>query len=134
MNGYQLLTSSTNRLIIEQSFKFDESVLHAPQLLHANTFYLPHVRDDDSIHSDADTEHVDVKVEHADAEIEYLDTNSVHAYDDPHPRPNRASNSESTSRVIKKRTRSLSDIYAQYHPAARNGLARDNYDPQRTRS
>ena len=94
---------------------------------HANTFYLPHVRDDDSVHSDADKEH-------ADAETESLDTNLVHAYDDPHSSPDWASSSESASLVINQRTRSLSEIYAQDHSTARNGLVGDNYDSWRTSS
>ena len=56
----------------------------------------------------------------------------MHAYDDPHPSPDRASSDESTSPVINQRTRSLSEIYARDHPTARNGLVGDNYDPQRT--
>eukprot|EP00253_Pinus_taeda_P019974 PITA_19974 len=59
--GYQLLISSTYKFIIERIVKFEESLLHAPQLPHENTFYLPHVQDDDSVHSDADTEHADAK-------------------------------------------------------------------------
>eukprot|EP00253_Pinus_taeda_P026365 PITA_26365 len=58
----------------------------------------------------------------------------VHAYDDPHPSPDRASSSESTSPVINQRTSNLSEIYAQDHPATRNGLVGDNSDPQRTSS
>jgi hypothetical protein len=128
VKGYRLLISSTDKLIIERSVKFEESLSHAPQLPHADTFYLPHDQDDDSVHSDADTEHADAEVEHADAETESSDTNPVHAYDDPHPSPDRASSSESTSPVINQRTRSLSEIYAQDHPAARNGLVGDNSD------
>eukprot|EP00253_Pinus_taeda_P030107 PITA_30107 len=120
--GYRLLISSTNKLIIERSVKFEECLSHAPQLPHADTLYLPHVRDDDSIHSDANTEHADVKVEHADAKTESSDTNLVHVNDDSHPSPDRASSSESYSPVINKRTRSLREIYAQDHPATRNGL------------
>ena len=132
MKGYRLLISSTDKLIIKRSVKFEESLLHAPQLLHAYTFYLPHVRDDDSVHSDADTEHADAEVEHADAETKPSDTYLVHANDDPHPSPDRASSSESYSPVINQRTRSLREIYAQDHPAARNGLVGDNSDLQRT--
>eukprot|EP00253_Pinus_taeda_P026310 PITA_26310 len=81
-----------------------------------------------------DTEHVDAEVEHVDVEIESSYTNPVHAYDDPHPSPDRASNSESTSLVINQRTRSLSEIYAQDHPSTRNGLVGDNSDSRRTNS
>ena len=111
MKGYQLLISSTDKLIIERSVQFEESLSHVPQFTHADTFYLPHDRDDDFVHSNADTEHADVEVEHADAETESSDTNPVHAYDDPHPSPDRASSSESTSPVINQRTRSLCEIY-----------------------
>lgn len=48
VKGYRLLISSTDKLIIEQSVKFEEILSHAPQLLHTNTFYLPNVRDNDS--------------------------------------------------------------------------------------
>ena len=134
MKGYWLLISSTDKLIIERSVKFEESLSHASQLLHTDTFYLPHVRDDDSVHSDSDTDHADAKQEHADENTESSDTNLVHANDDPHPSPDRASSSESYSPVINQRTRSLSEIYAHNHPAARNGLVGDNSDPQRTSS
>eukprot|EP00253_Pinus_taeda_P016659 PITA_16659 len=127
VKGYRLLIPSTNKLIIERSVKFEESLSHAPQSPHADTFYLPHVRDDDSVHSDADTDH-------ADAETQSSDTNLVHANDDPHPSLDRASSSESYSPVINQRTRSLREIYAQDQPAARNGLVGDNSDLQRTSS
>eukprot|EP00253_Pinus_taeda_P006200 PITA_06200 len=120
VKGYRLLIPSTDKLIIKRSVKFEESLSHAPQSPHADTFYLPHVRDDDSVHSDVD------------AETESSDTNLVHANDDPHPSPDQASSSESYSPVINQRTRSLREIYAQDQPAARNGLVGDNSDLQRT--
>eukprot|EP00253_Pinus_taeda_P030718 PITA_30718 len=89
---------------------------------------------DDTNHADAAVEHADAAVEHADAETESSDTNPVHAYDDPHPSPDRASSSESYSPVINQRTRSLHEIYAQDLPAARNGLMGDNSNLQRTNS
>ena len=134
MKGYRLLIPSTDKLIIERSVKFEESLSHAPQSPHADTFYLPHVRDDDSVHSDADTDHTDAEEEHANAETESSYTNLVHANDDPHPSPDRASSSESYSPVINQRTRSLREIYAQDQPAARNGLVGDNSDLQRNSS
>eukprot|EP00253_Pinus_taeda_P002029 PITA_02029 len=121
-----------DNLIIERSVKFVESLLHVPQLLHADTFYLPHVRDDDSIHSNADIEHADAAVEHVDGEAKSSDTYPMHAYHDPHLSPDRASNSESNSPIINQRTRSLREIYAQDHPTAINGLVRDNSDLHRT--
>eukprot|EP00253_Pinus_taeda_P026530 PITA_26530 len=83
---------------------------------------------------DADTDHAYVEEEHANAKTKSSDTNLVHANDDPHPSPDRASNSESYSPVINQRTRSLCEIYAQDQPAARNGLVGDNSDLQRTSS
>ena len=77
-------------------------------------------------------EHADAAVGHADAETESSDTNPVHAYDDPHPSPDRASSNESNSPVINQRTRSLREIYEKDHLAARNGLMGDNSDSQRT--
>eukprot|EP00253_Pinus_taeda_P001912 PITA_01912 len=132
--GYRLFIPSTDKLIIEQSVKFEESLSHAPQLPHADTFYRPHVRDDDLVHLDAETDHADAEEEHADAEIESSDTNLVNANDDPHPSPDGASSSESYSPVINERTRSLREIYAQDQPTARNGLVGDNSDLQRTSS
>ena len=100
VKGYRLLIPSTDKLIIERSVKFEESLSHAPQVPHAGTFYLPHVRDDDSVHSDADTDHADAEEENADAKTESSDTNLVHENDDPHPSPYRASDNESYSPVI----------------------------------
>eukprot|EP00253_Pinus_taeda_P007391 PITA_07391 len=71
---------------------------------------------------------------HSDVETTSSNTNLVHAYDDPHPSPDRASSSESYSLVINHKTRSLREIYAQDHPATRNGLVGDNSDLQRTSS
>jgi len=123
-----------DKLIIERSVKFEESLSHAPQSTHANTFYLPHVQDDDSVHSDANIKHADDEVEHADAEKESSDANLVHANDDPHPSLDRASRSESYLPIINQRTRSLHEIYAQEHPATRNGLVGGTSDLQRTSS
>jgi hypothetical protein len=47
VKGYSLIDLSLNRLIIEHSVQFEESVLHVPQWSHANTFTLPLVRDDE---------------------------------------------------------------------------------------
>ena len=134
MKGYRLLIPSTDKLIIERSVKFEESLSHAPQAPRADTFYLPHVRDDDSVHSDADTDHADAEEEHADTKTESSDTNLMHANDDPHPSPDRASSSESYSPVINQRTRSLCEIYAQDHPTGINVLVGDTSDLQRTSS
>ena len=56
----------------------------------------------------------------------------MHAYDDPHLSRDWASSSESTSPIINQRTSILSEIYAQDHPIAKNGLVGDNSNAQRT--
>jgi hypothetical protein len=53
VNGYILIDLSFERLIIERSFQFEESVLHVPQKPHANTFVLPSVRDEEHAHVDS---------------------------------------------------------------------------------
>jgi len=131
---YRLLISSTDNLIIVRSVQFEESLSHAPQFPHEDTFYLPQDQDDDLLHLDVDTEHEDAKVENADVETEVSYTNPVHAYGDPHPIKDQASSSESTSPIINQRTRSLSEIYAKDHLANRNGLVGDNFNLWRNSS
>jgi hypothetical protein len=53
VNGYRLIDLSSDRLIIERSFQFKEIVSHVPQQLHADTFTLPPVRDDENAHIDS---------------------------------------------------------------------------------
>jgi hypothetical protein len=50
VKGYQLIDISSDWLIIELSFQFEESVSHVPQQSHPNTFTLPPVRDDEHAH------------------------------------------------------------------------------------
>jgi hypothetical protein len=82
VKGYQLIELSSNQIIIEHSFQFEESVSHVPQQPHADTFTLPPVRDDGHAHAntysnesfDSDSESVqsDAESEHpyAVAELE----------------------------------------------------------------
>jgi hypothetical protein len=84
VKGYILIDLSSNQLIIERSVQFEESISHAPQQPHVDTFILPLVRDcehanvessldesskledsDDSelVQSDAKSDHLDVVVE-----------------------------------------------------------------------
>jgi hypothetical protein len=88
VKGYWLIDLSSDRLIIEHSVQFEESVSHVPQQSHADTFTLPPVRDDEHAHadsssdessdsedsddSDSDLESVqsDPKSEHPDAVVE----------------------------------------------------------------
>jgi hypothetical protein len=86
VKGYRLIDLSSNQIIIERNVQFEESVSHAPQQLHADTFILPLVRDDKHAHvksssyeifdsedlDDSDTKSVqsDVELEHQDAVAE----------------------------------------------------------------
>jgi hypothetical protein len=56
VKGYRLIDLSSNRLIIERSVQFKESVLHVPQQSHADTFTLPPVRDDEHAHADSSSD------------------------------------------------------------------------------
>ena len=53
MKGYRLIDLSSDRLIIERSVQFEESVSHVPQQSHADTFTLPPVQDDENAHVDS---------------------------------------------------------------------------------
>ena len=53
VKGYCLIDLSSDRIIIECGFKFEESVLHVPQDPHADTFTLPPVQDDEHAHADS---------------------------------------------------------------------------------
>jgi hypothetical protein len=50
VKGYRLIDLSLDRLIIERSVQFEESVLHVPQQPHEDTCILPPVRDDEHEH------------------------------------------------------------------------------------
>jgi hypothetical protein len=53
VKGYRLIDISLDRIVIERSVQFKESVSHVPQQLHVNTFILPPVRDDEHAHDDS---------------------------------------------------------------------------------
>jgi hypothetical protein len=53
VNAYRLIDLSLDQLIIERSGQFEESVLHVPQQLYADTFVLPPVRDDEHAHAES---------------------------------------------------------------------------------
>jgi hypothetical protein len=84
VKGYQLIDLSSDRLIIERSVQFEESVSHVPQQSHANIFTLPPVRDDEHAHVDSssdesfdsedlDDSDSDSESVQSDAESEHLD-------------------------------------------------------------
>jgi hypothetical protein len=79
VKGYRLIDISSNRLIIECSVQFKESVSHVPQQPHANTFVLPPVRDDENAHAESysyesceseDSYDPDIESIHVDADVE----------------------------------------------------------------
>jgi hypothetical protein len=53
VKGYKLIDPSMDRLIIECSVQFEESISDVTQHLHANTFVIPPVRDDEHAHVDS---------------------------------------------------------------------------------
>jgi hypothetical protein len=81
MKGYKLIDISSDRLIVERSVQFEESVSHVPQHLHVDTFILPHVRDDENTHDDSSSD------KSYDLEDSYdLDTRLVQSYtESKHP-------------------------------------------------
>jgi hypothetical protein len=50
VKGYRVIDISLDQLNTERSVQFEESVSHAPQQLHADTFILPPVRYDEHAH------------------------------------------------------------------------------------
>ena len=58
VKGYRLIDPSTDKLFIERSVQFEEIPLHALLESHAETYVplpTPHIRDDESNHSDHDS-------------------------------------------------------------------------------
>jgi hypothetical protein len=51
VKGYHLIDISSDRIIIERSVQFEESVLHIPQHPHVDTFTLPLVLDVENAHA-----------------------------------------------------------------------------------
>jgi hypothetical protein len=56
VKGYRLIDLSSDLLIIERSVQFKESVSHAPQQPHGDTFILPPVRDDEHAHANSSSD------------------------------------------------------------------------------
>jgi hypothetical protein len=56
VKGYRLIDLSSDRIIIESSVQFEESVSHVPQQLYADTFVLPFVRDDEHAHANSSSD------------------------------------------------------------------------------
>jgi hypothetical protein len=58
VKGYRLIDLSLDRLIIEHSVQFEESVLYVPQHPHAGTFTLPPIRDNEHAHVDSSSDEI----------------------------------------------------------------------------
>ena len=59
VKGYRLIDLSTDKLFIERSVQFEKIPLHAPLESHAENFVplpTPHIRGDESTHSDHDSD------------------------------------------------------------------------------
>jgi hypothetical protein len=84
---YKLIDLSSDRLVIERSVQFDESVSHVPQQPHTNTFVLPPVRDDEHAHvkSSSDENSDSKDSDDPDTESVKLDAESVHPDVDAEP-------------------------------------------------
>jgi hypothetical protein len=81
VKGYRLIDLSSDQLIIEYSVQFEESVSHVPQQLHADTFVLPPVRDDEHAHDDSSSDESFDSEDSDDPDTESVQSNadSVHA-------------------------------------------------------
>jgi hypothetical protein len=84
VKGYRLIDISLDRLIIERSVQFEESVSHVPQQLHADIFVLPPIRDDEHAHADS----YSAEISHSE-DLDDPDTYSVQSdVDSVHPDAN----------------------------------------------
>jgi hypothetical protein len=81
VKGYIPIDISSDRLIIERSVQFEESVSHVPQQPHADTFVLPPVRDDEHAHADSSLDESSDSEDSDDPDTESIqsDVESVHA-------------------------------------------------------
>jgi hypothetical protein len=91
VKGYWLIDISLDQIIIECSVQFEESVSHVPQLPHAYTFTLPHVRDDENAHADSSSDEISDLEDLDDSDLDsvYSDAESKHpdAVAEPEKRP-----------------------------------------------
>jgi hypothetical protein len=91
VKAYSLVDLYLDRLIIEQSVQFKESVSHAPQQPHADTFILPHLQDDEhpNANSSSDNSYNSKDSDDSDSESVQSDVESDHpdVVADPEQRP-----------------------------------------------
>jgi hypothetical protein len=81
VKGYRLIDLSSDQLIIEHSFQFEESISRVPQQPHANTFILSPVRDDEHAHANSSSDESFHSEDSDDSNTELVqsDAKSVHA-------------------------------------------------------
>ena len=93
MKGYRLIDLSSDRLIIEHSVQFEESVSHVPQQPHENTFTLPPIQDDEHAHENSSSYEIydleDSEDSDSDSELVQSDAESEHpnAVAEPEQKP-----------------------------------------------
>jgi hypothetical protein len=80
VKGYWLIDLSSDRLIIERSVQFEESVSHVPQQPHADTFTLPPVRDDEHAHADSSSDEISDSKDLDDSNSESVDISTPDAF------------------------------------------------------
>jgi hypothetical protein len=82
VKGCQLIDLSSDRLIIERSVQFEESVSHVPQESHEDTFTLPLVRDDEHAHAESYSNKSSDSMDSDDSDLEsvYSDADSEYPY------------------------------------------------------
>jgi hypothetical protein len=81
VKGYILINLSSDRLNIERSVQFEESVSHVPQQPHEDTFVLPPVRDAEHAHVESSSDESSNLEDSDDPDTELVksDVVSVHA-------------------------------------------------------
>ena len=77
---YRLIDLSLDRIIIERSVQFEESVSHVPQQSHADTFTLPPIWDDENAHANSSSDKSSNSEESNDSGLDsvQLDAESKH--------------------------------------------------------
>jgi hypothetical protein len=87
VKGYRLIDLSSDRLIIERSVQFEESVSHVPQQRHADTFTLPPVRDDEHAHADSSSDESSDSEDSDNSNSESVQSEHPDAVAEPEQRP-----------------------------------------------
>jgi hypothetical protein len=78
MKGYRLIDLSSDRLIIERSVQFKESISHVPQQSNADTFVLPPVNDEHA-HADSSSDESSNSEDSDDSDTESIQSDAESA-------------------------------------------------------